>query len=138
MKTFKFKFIALLVIAVSVVTACSLDGDENESYCFTQYYAAAQNVTGSDSTAVGVPITLNVSFQTMTSCETFNSFNEDTTFPKKVAVLLDKTGCQCNEVTTMVTKPYTFQAAAAGTYELRFITATEASPIVRTIVVTQP
>ena len=138
MKTFKFKLIALLVIAVSVVAACSLDGSNAESYCFTQYYAATQNVTGPDSTAVGVPITLNVSFKTSNSCETFNSFNEDTTFPKKVAVLLDKTGCECTNATATLTKPYTFQAAAAGTYELRFITATEASPIVRTIVVTAP
>jgi len=138
MKTLKFKLIALLVIALSVITACSLDSDENSSYCFSQDYAAALSVAGPDSTNVNVPIDLNVSFRTFSSCETFNSFGEDTTFPKKVVVVIDKTGCQCNEVVATVTKPYTFQAATAGTYELRFLTATENAPIVKTIVVTAP
>lgn len=134
MKTLKFKFLALL-IAVGTITACSL-GDDSDQYCFTQGYVPATTVTGPETTTVNVPITLNVTFSVGNSCGVFNRFAETTSFPKTVVALVDYTGCQCTAVTTPTTKTYTFTAPAAGTYEIRFTTANNTQPIVKTITVT--
>lgn len=135
MKTLKFRFLAFLVAAGSI-TACSL-GDDSEQYCYTQNYAPASAVTGPETTTVNTPITLNVAISIGNSCGVFNRFAETTTFPKTIAAVIDYTGCECTSVTTPTVKTYTFTAATAGTYELKFTTATAATPIVKTITVTQ-
>jgi hypothetical protein len=135
MKNLKFKLIALLVI-ISVVTACSIDNDNDNNYCFSQDFVATTSVNGPDSTTVNVPINIDVTFTTTNSCQTFSQFIEDTSTPKKIGALIDQTGCQCTTVNTLVTKPYSFNATTVGTYTLHFITANADAPIVKTVVVT--
>jgi len=134
MKTLKFKFLALLVAIVTIV-GCSM-GDDQPS-CFTQAYAPTTAVTGPETTTVNVPITFNVSFSIGNSCGVFNRFAETVSFPKTVIATADYTGCSCNPVTAVTTKPYVFTAPTAGTYVLNFATTNADTPIVKTITVTQ-
>lgn len=132
----KLKFLSLLVL-LTIITACSLDNDK-DPYCFNQAQMATTGVTGPDSTAVNVPITLNVSFYISNNCGAFNQFVASTSYPKSVVAVVDYTGCSCDTESYVQTKPYTFTAATAGTYELKFLTENQAAPIVRTITVTNP
>lgn len=134
MKPYKIYF-TFVLLAATAFTACSLDAD-GDNYCFSQATIATQGVTGQDSTTVNVPVTLNVSFRILNDCGAFNRFNETLEFPKDIAPLIDYTGCECEETTGIVSRPYTFNAATAGTYQLRFLTANENAPIVKTITVT--
>ncbi|AWH85955.1 hypothetical protein HYN59_12930 [Flavobacterium album] len=94
-------------------------------------------VTGPTTTTINTPITLNVTFRVANSCGTFNRFVETTTFPKNIVALVDYSGCQCTDTpTASLTKPYTFTATAAGTYELRFLQENNLY-ITRTITVTE-
>jgi hypothetical protein len=132
----KLKFLALLAGFV-FLTGCSLNDDEN-NYCYDRYYMAATAVTGPETTTVNTPVVFNVTFSIAKSCGVFFNFVETNTgFPKNIAAAVDYTGCNCDQVSTTVTKPYTFKATTAGTYTLHFLTEDEDAPIVKTVVVTE-
>ena len=134
MKNLNFKLIAFLVFITVVGTACSVDNNDN--YCFSSSFIAPKAVTGPDTTTINTPIVINVSYIPLGTCGKFNKFNETATFPKEIRILLDYNGCNCPATDKVSTEPYTFTATTAGTYELRFITATN-TPIVKTITVTE-
>jgi hypothetical protein len=119
MKTFKLRFIALL-IALSAVTACSIDDGDRQ--CFNQAAMTTLSVTGPTETTINTPITLQVTFRVANSCGNFNRFMEGTAFPKNVVALVDYAGCDCEPTPqASQTKPYVFKATTAGTYELKFL-----------------
>ncbi|WP_116788367.1 hypothetical protein [Flavobacterium psychrotrophum] len=130
----KLKLLSLLLLIV-VITACSIDGNENK-YCTFQGQMATTAVTGADSTKVNVPVNLNVTFVIGNNCGQFNQFLSTAAYPKSIVALVDYTGCECDDKSYTQTKPYTFAATAAGTYVLKFLTENELSPITKTIVVT--
>lgn len=124
------------MIAISAITACSVD-DNNNNYCFYNGQMTTLEVTGPTTTTVNVPVTLNVTFRVANSCGAFNRFVQTTTFPKNIVALVDYSGCQCTDTPSgSLTKPYTFTATAAGTYELRFLQENNLY-ITRTITVTE-
>ncbi len=134
MKTLKkIKFIAFLTIAATIA-ACSVD--EGDQTCAFSAQMATTAVTGPDTTTINTPITLNVTFRVGNDCGVFNRFLETVAFPKQVVALVDYPGCDCNLTPNgTLTKPYTFTAATAGTYELRFLVDTTLF-ITKTITVT--
>lgn len=132
----KLKFLFLALFA-GILAACSLNNDQDQ-YCYSQHQMATKGVSGPDSTKVNIPIVLNVSFVVGNNCGTFNQFVSTADYPKSVVAVVDYTGCKCDTESTTQTKPYTFNATAAGTYVLKFLTENEAAPITKTITVTNP
>lgn len=131
------KFIAITALfALAFITGCSLSN--NEPYCYSAAAAPITNVTGPDTGQVNTPLTFTVLFQAASTCGEFDRFYEATTgFPKDISAVVKYEGCNCDNITTPITKQYTFTAAASGTYVLRFATANSAAPIVKTITITQ-
>ncbi|KOS05491.1 hypothetical protein AM493_05180 [Flavobacterium akiainvivens] len=122
--------------AVFILQGCSINNDDN--YCFNRAYMAATAVVGPATTQVNVEVEFMVTFPIVNSCGVFYDFAElNTTFPRRVAAAVDYTGCNCNETTTSVTKPYKFKASVPGTYILHFLTQNDGSPIIKTIEVTE-
>jgi len=136
MKNIKFQFIALIIILGGITAACSLDSDTDNNTCYSSGYAFTTAVTGPDSTKVNVPITINASFKLENSCGSFTRFLESNSYPKNVAPFVEYNGCNCTTTVTTVTKPYTFTAPTAGTYELKFQKDALPTYITKTIVVT--
>ncbi|MNK33927.1 hypothetical protein D3C87_524260 [compost metagenome] len=134
MKTLKFKFIAFLIV-ITAVGACS--SDSNEQYCFRSLYTAVKTVSGPDTTTVNTAITIDVNYIPLGKCGVFKTFSETDTFPKEIKVLVDYEGCDCPLTDKVATQPYTFKAATAGEYILKFQTADPNAPVTKTITVTE-
>ncbi|MCW4470742.1 hypothetical protein OGH69_17350 [Flavobacterium sp. MFBS3-15] len=133
MKTLKLRLIAFIAV-LATVAACSVDGGDNT--CMYSAQMSTTAVTGPDTTPINTPITLNVTFRVGNDCGVFNRFLETNGYPKQVVALVDYPGCDCEDTpTATATKPYTFTANAAGTYELRFLIDTNLF-ITKTITVT--
>ncbi|MGQ2984687.1 hypothetical protein [Flavobacterium sp.] len=133
MKTLKLRFIALIIV-IAATAACSVDNGPQT--CFFNAQMATTAVTGPETTLVNVPITFNVTFRVGNDCGVFNRFLETNGFPKQIVALVDYPGCDCtNTPTATQTKPYTFTASAAGTYELKFVVDTNVF-ITKTVTVT--
>jgi hypothetical protein len=129
----KLKFLSLLLF-IGVLSGCSLD--DGDRSCFYQAAMATTAVTGPETAVVNTVVTYNVTFYVANGCGTFNSLQQSAGFPKSVVALVDYSGCNCPEVASYVTKPFTFTPTAAGTYEFRFLTDDEATTIVKTLTVT--
>lgn len=133
------RFISKLLLfsaAILLLQGCSISDDEQ--YCYNRYYMAAESVVGPSTATVNTEVEFLVTFNIANSCGEFYDFAEfSTTFPREIAAAVDYTGCNCNEVTTPVTRPYTFSATTPGTYELHFLTEDEEAPIVKVIEITQ-
>lgn len=129
----KLKFLSLLLF-VGILTACSLD--DSDQSCFYQAAMTTTAVTGPETVVVNTPAVYNVTFYVANSCGTYNSLQESGGFPKSIVALVDYDGCNCSEVASYPTKPYTFTPTAVGTYEFRFLTDNQAAPIVKTLTVT--
>lgn len=135
MKTIKFKFIAFLLIIAAIGAACSVDNNE-DNYCFQSRYTAATGVTGPDQTTVNTPITIQVKYRPLGICGKFNKFDETTSFPKDIKILVDYDGCDCPLGEEDEIEPYTFTATTPGTYVLNFLTADSSKPVTKTVTVT--
>lgn len=129
----KLKFLFFLLFA-GLLSACSIDA--SDSSCFNQAAMTTTAVTGPQTVVVNTAATYNVTFYVANSCGTFNSLRSTDGFPKSIVAIVDYNGCECNEVASYVTQPYTFTPTTAGTYEFRFLTDNENAPIVRTLTVT--
>lgn len=134
MKTIKFKLIGFLLILAGIGAACSVDSNQ-DNYCFQSRYTATKSVSGPDQTTVNTPITIEVKYRPLGICGKFNKFEETTSFPKDIKILVDYEGCDCPLGETDKTQPYTFTATTPGTYVLNFLTATTI-PVSKTITVT--
>jgi len=135
MKTIKFNFIAFLILLSGIGAACSVDSNQDD-YCFRSVYTAATGVSGPSETKINVPIKLDVRYTPIGTCGKFNKFDETTTFPKDIKILVDYEGCDCPATDIDKTEPYTFTATTAGTYVLNFLTANSSAPVSKTITVT--
>lgn len=136
MKTIKFKFIALLVILAGIGVACSTNDDEQ--YCFVRQATPAKGVTGPETTAVNIPIVLNVSYLPYGSCGKFYNFSETEIFPKDITIVVDYEGCECPPTEELEVEPYTFKSNKAGTYQLKFLTGNGTNDFIsKTITVTE-
>jgi hypothetical protein len=126
MKRFKLHFLTLTVALAGITAACSIDSDDQNPNCQSAGYAFTDSVVGLDSTTVNTPIIINLNFKLANSCGTFKRIVEGTGNPRDVAPFVEYVGCDCEETPVLLTKPYTFSAAAPGTYVLRF--AKDATP----------
>lgn len=135
MKTIQFKLIAFLVLLSGIGAACSVSDDSNSNYCFRSVYTATTGISGPSATTVNTPITLEVKYTPLGTCGKFNRFDETTSFPKDIKILVDYEGCECPPTDVAVTLPYTFTASTPGTYVLNFLTGTDI-PVSKTITVT--
>lgn len=133
MKT--IRLITFLIILSGIGAACSVDSDQ-DNYCFRSVYTAATGVSGPSTTKVNVPITLNVRYRPLGTCGKFNKFDETSTFPKDIKILVDYEGCECPQTDVDATEPYTFTAATPGTYTLNFLTADSTKPVTTIVTVT--
>jgi len=107
------------IAAVFVFASCS--EDKSEDYCYNVINTGFDSVTGPETTTVDEPVVINATFGISNGCGTFVRFVESNGFPKNIYARVDYVGCVCTEMYQTVTKPYTFQASAAGEYELRFM-----------------
>jgi len=135
MKYFRFKLIALFAV-LATITACSMEDDADNDYCYSSFYTGINEVTGPETTTVDEPIEIMATFNISNGCGEFNRFVATTNYPKQIVALVDYSGCTCTEVLQTVTEPYTFTASEPGEYVLKFIKPDETF-ITKTITVTE-
>ena len=128
----KLKFLSFFLF-VGILAGCSID--DSDPSCFYQAAMTTTAVTGPATVVVNTVVTYDVTFYVANGCGTFNSLQSSNGFPKSIVALVDYSGCNCPEVASYVTKPYTFTPTAAGTYEFRFLTDNPDTPIVKTLTV---
>lgn len=111
----------LLAVLFISFTSCLGDSD-NENECYDAIYVGVNDVTGPTTATINQPITLDVKFNVVNSCGSFQAYYEEATNTneKTITVLAKYLGCDCDQGIVEKTIPYTFTATATGTYVLKF------------------
>jgi len=132
----KTKFLILLLsIVFFTISSCDLSDDGKQSCTKTEGTPTA-SVTGPTEAATNETITLEIGFNVYNSCGDFYLFYEQNILDiKYITVNAKYDGCTCTTGVITKTANYSFTAATAGTYVLRFKTS-NTSYIEHTIVVT--
>jgi len=135
MKNIKVKLLLILIAMLSftVVIACS--EDDGDDYCYSSVNTGIDSVAGPETGVVNEPILFEVTFGISSGCGKFVGFIESG-FPKVISARVDYTGCVCTDIYQIMNEPYTFTAASAGVFELRFIKP-DGTYITKTVTVTE-
>jgi hypothetical protein len=132
MKLLRFNFFVFL-IALTAAFSCSTD--DAEEYCSSTIVSNITEVTGAETTTVGVPITFKVKFNTLNDCAQGYRFIETTAYPKEISAAVFYEGCSCTPTTSAMIRDYVFKSSATGTFELKFLSVNNTF-ITKTVTVT--
>jgi len=113
------KKIMLVLISIALFTGCS---NENYVNCDQTLAVGVEDVVGPATATINQIIPLEVTFVVGSNCGEFLSFDEITTATneKTITVMTKYEGCACNLIAITKTVNYSFSAATAGTYVLKF------------------
>jgi hypothetical protein len=114
-----YKFLLLFII----LTASSCLSDENNNSCYEISGTPTTSVDGPNSTTVGVPITLEITYTVMNNCDSFYLFFEEELLGAKYyTVNVRYDGCNCEQQNFSRTQSFEFVSQQVGSFALRFKT----------------
>jgi len=119
------KRLFVLLAAVCGVSALSSCLTTQEPTCNSTSYVPIVSATGPKKVGVNQPAVFAIGYTVGNDCGTFSNVvatpNGNTL---QIGVTANYTGCACNPTTTIAQTTYQFQATAAGTYYVQFLTGT--------------
>ncbi|WP_396177017.1 hypothetical protein [Flavobacterium sp.] len=117
-----FKKISIVALATVLFASCD-PSSNTTSNCPVIIGVPTTLVTGPTTTAVNVPINLEVSYKAKANCGDFTTFFKEFTSDPLIELITVNNSydsCSCDEVETVQKRIYIFQKTVPGVYILKF------------------